>query len=756
MTYESASSNTPYEGNGSATSFPTGFKFLANDQVKAVVRIGGLDADLVEDTDYTLTGAGEDSGGTLVFPIEGSAHHTLASGERLVIYLDPPIVQDRAIGQTTMVDLPEIEKALDQLTMICASLDEKVSRVPQYPPSSTAEEIGSPEEYLAEIAAQRAGAETAQGLAETAQGLAEDARDAAESAAASVDGTALDELRTLLLAEALRRAIGDSVDGREFLGNGWIDPLADAGEVAVTLGSFVSTDGGYLTNAGAEDQVTSLDLTLAQFLDEKGGVTTLTVDTANTSGHFNTAKPARVTAGCRMVIGGVSYIIASISGDGTAANSVVFVGTLSTGDKTVSGIYGCEVDGTSIRLNRAWDGSSYGSNILTGGAASAVSAAADGGANLAVDNNTGTFTYPTSPYNNNYWWQYDCGSGVTRKPGKLRMYKGSRDGIAQWELRASNTGDFSGEQVVLASGTFTSTVGWQELAFTPPEIGYRYFRLYGLSLTSAVQTGRPSVYELELLERAVVYPTGVYPLSLTTDCADWTALKALARTETLNSQNIWYALSFDGGTTYSAFVSSAWLPIVRVNAGTWEYWTGSAWAASAISSALGAMIQAAAVAGNQMTGATMAGLSQAQIEGSGGFAPGQASLPVLAALYSASAGVTPVLSAMSMTSDILAHDMVAEFDTFEAVDPDQAKVALVLQAVDDVTLDQDLKAWVKRGEGVYAQVPLVVDSAFDAQLVLVVGGLDLGGSGTGTQLKLTCHNHKELRVHAAANHFKSS
>jgi hypothetical protein len=187
MTYQSASSNTPYEGNGSATSFPTGFTFLSNDQVKAVVRINGLDTDLVEDTDYTLTGAGEALGGTLVFPIEGSAHHTLASGERLVIYLDPPIVQDRAIGQSTVVDLPVIETALDQLTMICASLDEKVSRVPQYPPSSTTEEIGSPEDYLAEITAQRSGAEAAQAGAEAAQAGAEAAQAGAEAAQAGAE-----------------------------------------------------------------------------------------------------------------------------------------------------------------------------------------------------------------------------------------------------------------------------------------------------------------------------------------------------------------------------------------------------------------------------------------------------------------------------------------------------------------------------------------------------------------------------------------
>jgi hypothetical protein len=283
---------------------------------------------------------------------------------------------------------------------------------------------------------------------------------------------------------------------------------------------------------------------------------------------------------------------------------------------------------------------------------------------------------------------------------------------------------------------------------------HRHFRLY-ITANNGDATYH-QIVEMQVYTRVI--PAGVaYPLSLAVDCADWTALKSIAPTETLNSQNIWYALSFDNGTTYSAFVSGAWLAIVRNSAGTWEYWTGSAWAASGINSALGAMAQAAGVAGDRMTGAALAGLSQAQIEGSGGFAPGQASLPVLAALYSGSTTATPVLSGVTLTADIQAHDASFEFDAFEASDPDLAKVVFVMEAVDDVTLDADLAAWVRRGEGDYTQVPLAVDSAFDASRVLAAGDLDqAAGSGAATRLKLTCHNHKELRVHAAANCFRSA
>jgi|GEM_PF-900351 hypothetical protein len=801
MTIASPVSSASFQGNGVTLSFPLPFRFVSTADVTVVLRdAGGGESLLTETTDYTLSGAGEASGGVCV--LAGPP----LTGQTLVCTRDPRIVQETDYQENDAFPAESHEAALDLLTMICQALDERLGRAPLLPVS-----CGLRRPVLAEPAAGRAlvwdqdgrvlgpgpsAAEiaTAQGFAlaaQSARSAAEAARDAALAAAASMvtpqasevpfdpaasglSGTtvqaaldelagqavapaALDQLRTLLLAEALRRAVGDAENGREFLGNGWIDPLGDAGEVAVTLGSFVSAEGGYLTNAGADAAVTAVDLAAAQFLDEKGSITGFTCDTAHRSGHFSAAKGSRVIAGCRMVIGGVSYPIASISGDGTAANAVAFNGVLAPGAYTVTAVFGPELSGADLTLTSAWLPNipvMTGNGPQGGVTVSASTVTSPYEAYKAFDNDASAASAWLSTSTSPFWVKMDLGSSKT-----IHRYSLTAPGVSgldrmpiTWTLQGSATGAFSGEQVTVDSRSAVSWSSGESKNFDlASAAAYRYWRIL---MTANGGNTLYSIIEMQLYTR-VTPAAVVYPAALSVGCMDWTAITAVARTSTLNGQSLWYAVSFDGGTTYSAFVSPAWLPIVRNNGGAWEYWTGSAWAASAISSALGAMIQAAAVAGNRMDGASMVALSQAQIEGTGGFAEGQTSLPVLVALYSASTTAAPILSALSLTADIQPHDMVAEFDSYEAVNPDQAKAVLVLQAVDGVTLDTDLKAWVKRGEGEYVQAPLVVDSAVDLDRVLVAGDLDLGGSGTATRLKLTCHNHKELRIHAAANCFRS-
>ncbi len=393
------------------------------------------------------------------------------------------------------------------------------------------------------------------------------------------------------------------------------------------------------------------DLTSAVFLDEKGSITTFTVDTANASGHFNAAKPARVVAGCRIVINGTSYPITSISGDGTAADSVVFAGTLAAGAHTLEAIHGLEADASGLRLSAACSSV----DACSGGTASASEYVAGYGPEKAFDNvvsggaAAGWLASSTPSANGRVGYQHvapvcACAyaiqgfSDILGRNPTAWTFEGSNDGSA-WDVLDTRSG-----------------VTWSALSekktFSVAQDKRAAYARHRLNITAHVSQTDNSlgVCELEILP--CVYPTNtMYPALLSLDCTDWTALKALARTETLNSQYIWYALSFNGGTTYRAFVSGAWKPIVQNNAGTWQYWTGSAWAAATINSALGAMVQAIGVAGNRMTGATMAGLSQAQIEGSGGFVPGQTSLPVLVALYSASSTDTPALSELKVSTD---------------------------------------------------------------------------------------------------------
>lgn len=756
MTVSSTISKVSYSGDDSTVSFPIPFNFTANADIVAVLAdADGNETTWTITTDYTLTGAGGTSGGTL------TAFAAPATGETLVIYRDPEIKQLVDYVENDPFSADTHEGALDKLTYICQALDEKVGRALLQPVTSSGSNVtfappdaGKVLLWNATGTAVTNGPDAdqitrAQGYAEDAEAArdaAEAARDSALAAAAGLSSARLDALDRGLAAEAYRRAMGDLVSARGYFLNGWIDPLADAGEVTITNGSFVSADGGYLTNAGADDYVTALDLTTAQFLDEKGSITTLTVDTANTSGHFDVAVGARVKAGCGIVISGTSYPIVSIAGDGTASNAVVFTGTLAAGAHTVSGIYGVVLDDTSLRLGA----DKRTTDICTGGTPVSSGYYSSNTPSNAFDDSTSTY-WQSSTQGSDQWIGYTFSAMHAVYHVGLYTYSAAANNSSSVRIDYTTNGGSSWTtgSTYEISNTASS---WVYIALTAPIVcnGIRIVNLTTLSARWLVE--EIIVYDMDLSAVSVVYP-----ISLAADCTDWTAITAVSVSETLSSQYIWYALSFDGGTTYSAFVSGSWLEIVQNNAGTWEYWTGSAWATASINSALGAMAQAAGIAGNQMTGATLAGLSQAQIEGSGGFVPlTQTSLPVLVALYSASSTATPVLSAMSMTADIQAHDAVFEFDAFEAVDPDTGIAVFPMEAVDTLTVGADLKAWLKRGSGAYQEITLHQGEQFDDAVFLYYGDVNMSaGTGDATQFKLTCHNHKELRVFMVENHFRS-
>lgn len=196
MTYMNSDSKSQFSGNGVATAFPTGFRFQKNSHVKAVLTISGIDDSLVEGTDYTLTGAGLESG-TFTYPKDGSGRHVLVAGERLTVYLDPPIVQDRTFTNVRDFDFTEVEAGLDMLTMITQSLEEKLGRAVMYPVSAQDSEVGTPEEYLAEIKADMASAQSSADDANASRIAAQTAQAGAEAAAALVPNDAGSRLVSL-------------------------------------------------------------------------------------------------------------------------------------------------------------------------------------------------------------------------------------------------------------------------------------------------------------------------------------------------------------------------------------------------------------------------------------------------------------------------------------------------------------------------------------------------------------------------------
>lgn len=596
MTIASPASSASFAGNGVTLSFPLPFRFVSNADVAVVLRhADGTETQLTETTDYTLSGAGEASGGACA----------LASpplpGQTLVFTRAPRILQETDYQENDAFPAESHEEALDLLTMICQALDERLGRAPLLPvscglrqPVLTAPAPGRALIWNEAGTALEAGPEA--GDITSAQGFAEAAAEARaasmvtpqasevpfDPAASGLSGTtaqaaidelagravglaALDGLHTLLLAEALRRAIGDSVDGREFLGNGWIDPLADADEVTITNGAFVSADGGYLTNAGGGGAVTAADLTAAQFLDEKGSITAFTVDTADTSGHFDAPVSARIKAGCLLMLDVGNHVITSITGDGTAANSVAFLGTRAVNTFAVTSIHGAQVNGSALELAGSSETPSSSHALSSGDRTASIAVTA------TIAANTAHTKLIDGVIDSTYWWtggqavagkyvRFDLGapylvSEVTlsmdnANDGSLWKWQGSTDGSAWVDLCAASS---------LASTTKVFTL----IASAP----YRYFQMIGTSGTCIANAKREVTFKAGSAYRPAAV---IYPAALSVDCTDWTALKALARTETLNSQSVWFSLFFDGVASYSAFAAGAWLPIVRDNAGTWE------------------------------------------------------------------------------------------------------------------------------------------------------------------------------------------
>lgn len=243
MTIASTTSKVSYNGSGSVGPFPVTFKFIKNADIVATKRSSlGVETVLSLTTHYTLAGAGEASGGALTLVT------ALAVGESLVIARVPGIVQEVDYVENSAFPAETHEGALDLLTTICQSLQEQVDRSVKVEISSTT----SPDDLLAEIAVDVAGAAAAVDAAETAQGLAEDARDAAIAAAASVPtfgafGLTLAATTTASNARA-SLVLGTAAEADTGTGAGDVPVLDAGGKLDASV--FPSTAG---TDATARD-----------------------------------------------------------------------------------------------------------------------------------------------------------------------------------------------------------------------------------------------------------------------------------------------------------------------------------------------------------------------------------------------------------------------------------------------------------------------------------------------------------------------
>ena len=122
MTVRSDQRKIIYQGNGTTTQFAVPFYFINNTDLQVSVNDGTTTTDLVLGTDYTLTGAGVETGGTLTTAVP------VASGSEIAILRTVAYKQEMDIPENDIFPSQNMERALDRLTMQTQQLAEQMDR----------------------------------------------------------------------------------------------------------------------------------------------------------------------------------------------------------------------------------------------------------------------------------------------------------------------------------------------------------------------------------------------------------------------------------------------------------------------------------------------------------------------------------------------------------------------------------------------------------------------------------------------------
>jgi hypothetical protein len=128
MTITSETARNDYIGDGSTATYAYTFKAFQDADLKVVKTITGVDSTLVLTTDYTVTGAGEDAGGTVVLTAGN-----LTSGHGLSIQRQVAFTQTRDIRNQGTFYADQVMAGLDKLTMLAQQLEARADRSLQVP-----------------------------------------------------------------------------------------------------------------------------------------------------------------------------------------------------------------------------------------------------------------------------------------------------------------------------------------------------------------------------------------------------------------------------------------------------------------------------------------------------------------------------------------------------------------------------------------------------------------------------------------------
>lgn len=123
MTVATQGSKVNYQGNGITTEFQVPFPFLEEEDIYIQKQLEDTTVvNLTYGTDYSVTGAGNASGGTVVLTIAPSASEVIS------VYRSVPLTQEVDYRENEIFPAETHEEALDKLTMEVQQLQEQADR----------------------------------------------------------------------------------------------------------------------------------------------------------------------------------------------------------------------------------------------------------------------------------------------------------------------------------------------------------------------------------------------------------------------------------------------------------------------------------------------------------------------------------------------------------------------------------------------------------------------------------------------------
>ena len=123
MTISTQDSKVNYQGNGQTKVFQIPFPFLENNQI--YVQKKDAQGNLINytyATDYMVTGAGEENGGSVTLNVAPE------QGSTISIYRDVPLTQEVDYRENEIFPAETHEEALDKLTMEVQQIQEQLDR----------------------------------------------------------------------------------------------------------------------------------------------------------------------------------------------------------------------------------------------------------------------------------------------------------------------------------------------------------------------------------------------------------------------------------------------------------------------------------------------------------------------------------------------------------------------------------------------------------------------------------------------------